>query len=106
MNAFGKAASVWSVACRVTTRIAAIPRSESNSGKRRAWTFMGPRPSVPAGPGRAGSAEAAADQRAQHPEAVRRGQLLALVAHARPVLDRHLEDPLAAAQQPGGDLGL
>ena len=45
--------------------------------------------------------EPAAHQRRDHPEAVARGELLALLVGAGPVVDRHLEDPLAAAGPAG-----
>src|SRR5579884_946710 len=53
-----------------------------------------------------GIREPAAQQRAQHPEAIYGGQLLALVGGARPVVHRYLEDTLAALHEPRGDLGL
>src|SRR3954470_6031029 len=50
--------------------------------------------------------EAAPDQSSQDPEAVGRRELLARVARARLVVHGHLEDLLAALEQPGGDLRL
>src|SRR5579884_4390350 len=53
-----------------------------------------------------GAREATARERPQHAKAVQRGQLLALFGGPRVVVHGHLEDPLAALDQPRGDLGL
>ena len=53
-------------------------------------------------PPRGGSCTSVRD----HAEAVDRGQLLALLVGARPVVHRHLEDPLALLDEARGDLGL
>src|SRR5829696_9353205 len=50
------------------------------------------------------TAQAAADESADHAYAVLCGQLLALLRAARLVVHRHLEDLLAGLQQAGGDL--
>src|SRR3954447_3808184 len=50
--------------------------------------------------------EAAPDQRSQHAEAVRRREFLARLARASLVVHGHLEDLLAALEQPGRDLRL
>ena len=51
-------------------------------------------------------ADAAADEGPQDAEAVERRELLALLARAGGVRDRHLVDPLAGAKDPGSDLRL
>src|SRR5947209_20581150 len=53
-----------------------------------------------------GRRKATAQQRAHDTEAVERGQLLALLGGASPVVHGHLEDPLSVLYQAGRDLRL
>src|SRR3954451_16670036 len=71
---------------------------QSRSDRMRMWSG---RPVVISA-----AVEAAPDQRSKHAEAVGRRELLAGVARTRLVVHGHLEDLLAALEQPGGDLRL
>ena len=85
-----------------TVQIAPVQPAAAGPSARRCPRTRGDAHAGLARRARTGSAAACAITR----NAVERGELLALLGGARPVVHRDLEDPLAALDQPGGDLGL